>query len=82
MAGRKPKRVEVRLRLDDMVVLREACRIGRAHLLARLRDLKAEMQDKITLIEKVDDSLTRLDVAIAKAEAAYGRVTFTEGETD
>ena len=69
---RKPKRVEIRLRLDDMVVLREAGRIGRAALVNQLKTLKAQMQHKIETVEKVDDALDRLDVAIAKAMAAYG----------
>lgn len=73
MAGtRKPKRVEIGLRLDDMMILREAGRVGRTALVARLRTLKAEMQDKISTVEKIDDALDRLDVAIAKAAAAYG----------
>lgn len=71
-AKRRPKKVEIGLRLDDMVILREACRVGRSALLARLRSLKAEMEAKISTIEKVDDALGRLDVAIAKASAAYG----------
>ena len=70
--ARRPKRVEIGLRVEDMVTLRGAGRLGRAALLNRLRDLKGEMQVKISTIEKVDDALGRLDVAIAKAEAAYG----------
>lgn len=74
MPARKPKRVEVGLRYEDMVILREGTRVGRAALVKRLRDLKGEMQDKIALIEKIDDALDRLDVAIAKAQDAYGLV--------
>lgn len=72
---RKPKRVEIGLRLDDMVILREGARGGRAALMRHLRSLRAEMQDKISVIEKLDDALTRLDLAIAIAEAAYGSMT-------
>ena len=82
MAGRKPKRVEIGLRLDDMVILREGARVGRAALMKRLRDLKAEMRDKIRTVELLDDALGRLDLSIAKAEEAYGSMSATPATTD
>ncbi len=79
--ARKPKRVEIGLRVDDMVILREGARVGRAVLLKQLRGLKAEMQDKIRTAERLDDALGRLDVAIAKAEAAYDLPSSDEAPT-
>lgn len=69
--ARKPKRVEIGLRLDDMVILREAGRSWRVVMMKRLHTLKDEMQKHIKAVEVLDDTLTRLDLSIAKAEAAF-----------
>lgn len=68
---KRPKKVEVGLRLDDFIVLRSAARTGRAAMLARLQSVKSQMQQDIRALERLDDTLVRLDVAIATAEAAY-----------
>lgn len=77
----KPKRVEIGLRLDDMVILRHAGRAWREVLLKSLRDMRSEMERKIKSVEILDDTLGRLDLSIAKAEAAYGRITEERAST-
>jgi hypothetical protein len=75
VAKRRPKRVEIGLRLDDMLILRTASRAWREVMMRSLRDMRAEMARKIAAVEKLDDALVRLDVSIATAEAAYGLAT-------
>lgn len=72
--ARKPKRVEIGLRLDDMVILRHAGRAWREVMLKSLRDMRSEMERKIKSVEILDDTLGRLDLSIAKAEEAYGQI--------
>lgn len=73
--ARKPKRVEIGLRLDDMVILRHAGRAWRDVMLKSLRDMRSEMERKIRAVETLDDALGRLDLSIAKAEDAYGQMS-------
>ena len=71
MAAKK-KRHEMALRIDDLMLLRSAARVGRATMVRTLRDQKAEMQRRIRSVELLDDVLQRLDVQIMKASDALG----------
>lgn len=67
---RKPNRVETSLSYRDLRIPRSAALAGRAAMMAALYRDKAEMQRMIHTIEATDETLVRLDLAIAKAEAA------------